>query len=36
MKTVLLLGALVFLAGCGAAGAPSAEGGMDLSAFWRL
>ena len=35
MRAALVMGALALLAACGAAGAPSVEGGVDLSEFWR-
>lgn len=34
-RAALVLGALALLAACGAAGAPSVDGGVDLSEFWR-
>lgn len=36
MRMLLVLGALALLAACGAAGAPSVEGGLELDEFWRL
>ena len=33
--SLLLMGALALLAACGADGAPTVEGGVDLDEFWR-